>query len=136
MNVRSVLLRLGMVGSFLILANDIPLAQTSQVTRTELQRVGISDFAGHEGVLYKGTIVPGGKAPKHMHPGDEFLYVMKGTLIVEAEGKAPVTLNAGDSLYQMKGMAHEARNGSTTEPVEIIVFLVIEAGKPLAVAVE
>jgi hypothetical protein len=47
-----------------------------------------------------------------------------------------VTLNAGDSLYQMKGMAHEARNGSTTEPVEIIVFLVIEAGKPLATMVE
>jgi len=103
-----------MVGSFLILATDIPLAQTSQVTRTELQRVGISDFAGHEGVLYKGTIVPGGKAPKHMHPGDEFLYVMKGTLIVEAEGKAPVTLNAGDSLYQMKGMA--TRHATAVRP--------------------
>jgi quercetin dioxygenase-like cupin family protein len=136
MNVRSVLLRLGMVGSFMILANDIPLAQTSQVTRTELQRVAISDFAGHEGVLYKAVIVPGGKSPKHTHPGDEFIYVLKGTFIIEPEGKAPLTLHAGDSTYNPKGTPHFARNGSTTEPVETLVFLVVEAGKPLATTVE
>jgi len=136
MKTRSLLLRVVLVGGFILLADTMPFAQTAQITRTELQRSWISDFTGHQGVMYKAVIVPGGKVAKHKHPGDEFLYVVKGTLIVEAEGQAPVTLNAGDSLYQPKGMPHEARNGSTTEPAEAVVFLITEAGKALATDVQ
>jgi quercetin dioxygenase-like cupin family protein len=136
MNTGSLLLRLGLVGTLLIFASDIALAQTEEVTRTELQRVAVSDLPGREGVMYKGVFAPGGRAPKHTHPGDEFVYVLKGTLIVEPEGKAPVTLKAGDSFHQPKGVPHSARNGSTTEPAEVLVFMVIETGKPLATAVE
>jgi quercetin dioxygenase-like cupin family protein len=62
--------------------------------------------------------------------------VLKGTLIIEAEGKAPVTLKAGDTFHQPKGVPHSARNGSTTEPAEVLVFVVVEPAKPLATAVE
>ena len=136
MKTGSLLLRLAMVVSFLILLADIPLAQTQQVTRTELQRVAVSDLPGREGVMYKGVFPPGGTAAKHTHPGDEFVYVLKGTLIVEAEGKAPVTLKAGDTFHQPKDVPHSARNGSTTEPAEVLVFMVVEPGKPLATAVQ
>ena len=136
MNSRSIFLQLMLIGGCLLLVDHDSLAQTPQVTRTELQRAAISNLTGHEGVMYKAVIVPGGAAAKHTHPGDEFLYILKGTLIVEAEGKAPVTLNVGDSFYQPSGTPHLAKNGSTTDPVEVLVFLVVESGKPLASAVE
>jgi quercetin dioxygenase-like cupin family protein len=120
----------------LILLDNASIAQNSPITRTELQRNTLSNIPGQQGVMYKAVIVPGGKAPKHTHPGDEFLYVLKGTVIVEAEGKAPLTLNAGDSLYQMKGMPHTVRNGSTTEPAEALVFLIVGYGMPLATNLE
>jgi quercetin dioxygenase-like cupin family protein len=136
MNSASALLRLAVATSMLILLDNASIAQNSPITRTELQRNTLSNISGQQGVMYKAVIVPGGKAPKHTHPGDEFLYVLKGTLIVEAEGKAPLTLNAGDSLYQMKGMPHTARNGSTTEPAEALVFLIVGYGMPLATNLE
>ena len=136
MNAGSLLLRLVLTSGFLLLAGNLSLGQDSPVTRTVLQRAEVSDTPGREGVMYKAVIVPGGKAAKHTHPGDEFIYVLNGTLIIEADGQAPLTLNAGDSARQPKGTPHSARNGSATEPVEALVFLIIEAGKPLATAVE
>ena len=136
MNAGSLLLRLLLTSGFLLLAGNLSLGQDSPVTRTELQRAEVSDIPGREGVMYKAVIVPGGKGAKHTHPGDEFIYVLKGTLIVEADGAAPLTLKAGDSGHLPKGNPHSARNGSTTEPVEVLVFLISEAGKPLATAVE
>ena len=88
-----------------VLADNVPLAQTQQVTRTELQRVAVSDLPGREGVMYKAVFLPGGKASKHTHPGDEFVYVLKGTLIVEPEGKTPVTLKAGNLSRRRKAPA-------------------------------
>lgn len=135
MKTGSLLLRLVLAGGTLLLA-DVSLAQDSPVTRTELQRSAISEMPGQEGVLYKAVIVPGGAAAKHTHPGDEFAYVLSGTMILELEGEAPLTLKTGDSVRLPKGKPHSARNGSTTEPVEVLVFLVSEVGKPLASAVE
>jgi quercetin dioxygenase-like cupin family protein len=72
MKTGSLLLRLLMVVSFLVLLCDVPLAQSQEVTRTELQRVAVSDLPGREGVMYKGTFAPGGKAAKHTHPVSSF----------------------------------------------------------------
>lgn len=130
------LFRFLMCASVLAIPAAASLAQDAPITRTELQRVPLSDMPGHEGVLYKAVIAPGGAAAKHMHPGDEFVYVLSGTLIVEPEGADPVTLRAGDSTYQEKGKPHSARNGSTTEPIEALVFVLSEVGQPLASAVE
>ncbi|RVU37777.1 XRE family transcriptional regulator [Hwanghaeella grinnelliae] len=33
------------------------------------------------------------------HPGEEFLYVLEGSVMVYLDGKAPVQLQAGESLY-------------------------------------
>lgn len=33
------------------------------------------------------------------HPGEEFLFVIEGQVVVQIEGKDPITLNAGESAY-------------------------------------
>ncbi len=40
------------------------------------------------------------------HPGEEFLMVIEGTLIVQLEGREDVTLNAGDAMYFDSGRGH------------------------------
>lgn len=40
------------------------------------------------------------------HPGQEFLLVLEGAVTVFAEGKAPVTLRQGDSLYFDSSRGH------------------------------
>jgi quercetin dioxygenase-like cupin family protein len=136
MNTGSLLLGLTLAAGVLFPPSNSLLAQDQPVTRTELQRHELSGVSGREGVMYKAVIIPGGAAGKHTHPGDEFIYILKGTVIVEAEGAAPLTLKAGDSARLPMGLPHSARNGSTAEPAEVLVFLVSEIGKPLATAVE
>lgn len=40
------------------------------------------------------------------HPGEEFIYVVQGRLIVHTEFYDPVQLNAGESIYIDSGMGH------------------------------
>jgi quercetin dioxygenase-like cupin family protein len=111
-------------------------AQDQGPKRTVLQQTDISGVPDRQGTLYKAEFGPGVSAPKHTHPGDEFVYMAEGTLVIEPEGKDPITLKAGDSTRLPMGTVHKARNPDSSAPAVAIVFLVSEAGKPLASAAE
>lgn len=40
------------------------------------------------------------------HPGEEFLYVLSGSVVVQLEGQEDVTLASGDSIYFDSGRGH------------------------------
>jgi quercetin dioxygenase-like cupin family protein len=61
--------------------------------------------------------------------------VLEGTISLENEGKATVTLKAGDVFTYAPGKFHQAiNNGNTT--AKLAVVFVAEKGKPLATKVE
>ena len=62
-------------------------AQQSGFTRTPLQDQPIS-VAGHHGVTARVDIGPGVESGRHMHPGEEFGYVLEGALQLEIDGRA------------------------------------------------
>ena len=70
------------------------LAQQPGFSRTLLQKGDIS-APGREAVQVRAEFEPGVAAGKHTHPGEELGYILEGTLVIEMEGKPPVTLNAG-----------------------------------------
>jgi len=105
--------------------------QPPGVRRSDLQRNDLS-AAGHEVIQAKVDIDPGVLAPKHSHPGEEIVYVLKGTLIYELEGKPPVTLKAGDVLFIPAGVVHSAKNIGKTVGSELATYIV-QKGKPLLV---
>ncbi len=111
-------------------------AQTQPIKRTELQRVDIKEMEGREGVMYVADVPPGGVAGRHFHPGPEYLYVLEGTLILEPDGQPAVTLQKGETAHQHARHVHNAKNGSTSEPARVLVFLISEKGQPLATLVE
>jgi quercetin dioxygenase-like cupin family protein len=78
---------------------------------------------------------PGAVAPRHTHPGEEIIYVLEGALEYEVEGRAPVTLRAGEVLFIPARTIHAARNVGRGNGAELATY-VVEKGKPLLVTVE
>jgi quercetin dioxygenase-like cupin family protein len=109
-------------------------AQTPGVKRTDLQRHDLS-APGRETIQAIVALEPGVTAPKHIHPGEEIIYVLEGALEYTLEGQAPVTLKAGQVLFVPAGVPHSARNVGTTTGAELATYIV-EKGKPLLVLVK
>jgi quercetin dioxygenase-like cupin family protein len=74
-------------------------------------------------------------AAKHIHPGEEMVYVVEGSLEYTLEGKPPVMLKAGEVLYIPYGTAHEVKNVGTINAAELATY-VVEKGKPLVTFVK
>jgi quercetin dioxygenase-like cupin family protein len=108
--------------------------QQSGTRRTDLQRHDLS-APGREVVQARVELDPGVKAPRHWHPGEELIYVLEGSLEYQLEGKAPVTLKAGDVLFVPARTIHTAKNVGTGNGAELATY-VVEKGKPLLVVVK
>lgn len=106
-------------------------AQQSGVKRTDLQRHDLS-LPGREVIQVRVELAPGVAFGKHWHPGEEIVYVLEGSLEYEVEGRAPVTLKAGDVLFVPARTNHAAKNVGKTNGSELATYLV-EKGKPLVV---
>ena len=101
------------------------------ITRTDLQRHDLG-VPGREVIQVRVDIAPGVAFGKHSHPGEEIVYVIEGALVYEVEGRAPVTLKAGEVLFIPAGTIHAAKNVGRINGAELATY-VVEKGKPLVV---
>jgi quercetin dioxygenase-like cupin family protein len=108
-----------------------PAPLGSGITRDDLLKHDLA-IPGREVVQVRVGLAPGVLAPMHTHPGDEIAYVLQGPLEYQFEGKPPVTLQAGDTLFIPAGTPHSAKNVGTRNAVELATY-VVEKGKPLVV---
>lgn len=99
------------------------------ITRTDLQRHDLST-PGHEAIQTRVDFAPGAIAPRHRHPGEEIVFVLRGTLEYRLDGQAPVTLNPGNVLFIPAGIVHAVRNTGTVVASELATYIV-EKGQPL-----
>jgi quercetin dioxygenase-like cupin family protein len=76
-------------------------------------------------VTSRTTFAPGAVTGWHFHPGQDFVYVVEGSLVMEAKGTAPVTLSAGQTYVTPAKLVHRASNPSkSAEAVAIAVSIV------------
>jgi quercetin dioxygenase-like cupin family protein len=101
--------------------------------RVPLQTHDIT-IPNHEVVQVRGEFNAGAGTPKHTHPGEEVGYVLEGTVVLEMEGKQPMTLKAGDAFFIPAGHVHAAKNTGTTV-AKVLSTYIVEKGKPLATTV-
>ena len=116
------------------LALHVAQAQAPGIKRTDLQRHDLS-VPGREVVQVRVDFAPGVVAPAHIHPGEEIVYVLEGSLEYQFEGKPPVTLKAGEVLFIPAGTIHAAKNVGSGNAAELATYIV-EKGKPLVVLVK
>jgi quercetin dioxygenase-like cupin family protein len=95
---------------------------------TELQRRDIPG-TGREGVTTIAEIPPGVTSARHSHPGEDFGYLIEGTIVLMVDGKPPVTVKAGEVFFTERGQIHNARNIGTTTARAVDTY-VIDKGKP------
>jgi quercetin dioxygenase-like cupin family protein len=109
-------------------------AQAPGLTRSDLLRNDLS-IPGREVLQVLVGFAPGAAAPNHSHPGEEIVYVVEGVLEYTLEGRPPVTLKAGDTLFIPAGTPHAVRNLGTGPGAELATYIV-EKGKPLLMPVQ
>ncbi|TXR48172.1 cupin domain-containing protein [Phyllobacterium endophyticum] len=113
------------------LSLDHSSAQQQQVQRTDLLQSDIS-IAGREVSQVRVDFEPGAVSIKHSHPGEEVAYVIEGSLEYQLEGRQPVTLKAGETLFIPAGTVHLAKNVSNGKSSELATYI-LEKGKPTVV---
>ena len=90
-----------------------------------------SGVPGHEDVITRVDISPGGGSGRHTHPGDEISYILEGEGELLIDGSPARKLKAGDGLVVPAGKIHEARN-TGAGPLKLVAIYVVEKGKPVA----
>jgi quercetin dioxygenase-like cupin family protein len=108
---------------------DVAQSQQPGITRTDLLRHDLS-VSGREVIQVRVDFAPGVAFPPHSHPGEEIAYVIEGLLEYRLEGRPPVTLKAGETLFIPAGTIHSAKNVGTGNAAELATYIV-EKGKPL-----
>src|SRR5260370_17876612 len=85
--------------------------------------------ATEEVIVWDTEYAPGAMNPRHFHPAAITFRVISGMGVWQEEGKEPVILHAGDSLFAPAGTVHSHWNPSSTERLRFIEFIVAEKGK-------
>lgn len=118
----------------LILTAGTTAAQNTKVT--PLLSRDLADIAGKEGVLLTVQYPPGGEDPIHRHNAHVFVYILEGSVTMQVQGAAPITLQPGQSFYEGPNDIHlVGRNASTSKPAKFLAFFVKDKGAPAVVPV-
>ena len=98
--------------------------------RTILTRADLDGCMGKEAVVLTVDGKPALVGKKHYHPGDEFIYLVDGTLTLDVAGKGKVTLKKGETIHIPSKVVHQAINPDPTKPFKVVTFGVFEKGQP------
>jgi quercetin dioxygenase-like cupin family protein len=89
---------------------------------------------GTEVIVSRVTIPPHTSLPKHWHPGEEFAYILEGTVTLWQKGKDDIVGKQGDVVKVPLKQVHTAI--TEDEGATILVFRVHKQGEPERVPVE
>ena len=90
-------------------------AQQSGISRKDLLQENLS-APGRQVVQVSVGFAPGVSAARHSHPGEEVAYVLEGRIEYHIDGKPPVVLEPGDTVFIPAGAVHSARNLDDNAP--------------------
>ena len=104
-------------------------AQQAGISRTDLLQQSLS-AQGRDVVQVRVGFAPGAVAARHRHPGEEVAFVLEGRIEYRIDGKPPVVLDAGQTLFIPAGAVHMATNVGDGHAAELATYIV-ERGQPL-----
>lgn len=76
------------------------------------------------------TLKPGDKTPFHTHRFPVTVYILEGVFTLEMEGRAPVTVKAGQAMVEPPQVKMTGYNRSSTEPLRVVIFYVSDPDTP------
>ncbi|MFC4309397.1 cupin domain-containing protein [Steroidobacter flavus] len=92
----------------------------------------LTGIPGKEVTVLTVEYLPGGTSLPHRHDADVFVYVLEGAVVMQVDGKEPVTVRKGETFREKPTDIHrQSMNASKTEPAKFVVFVVKDQGKPV-----
>ena len=83
---------------------------------------------GTDVIVSRVEIPPNSELPRHWHPGEEFFYVIEGSVTLKRRGQPDVVTVRGDSQKIAPGVIHSGESGK--EGAELVIFRVHASGEP------
>ena len=130
MIMQRVLFGAAILAMILVCGAQTPSAKPS-AKWAELQRHELAGL-GREGVEMLIEIPPGVSTARHSHAGDDFGYVVEGTIVLQVDGHPPQTVKAGQTFFTARGQIHNARNIGTTTARAVDTYI-IDKGTPVVI---
>ena len=109
-------------------------ADTSKLKLENLMKATLARVEDTEVIVSRVTIPPNTTLPKHWHPGEEFAYVIEGSVTLWQQGKQDILGKAGEAMKVPLKQIHTAK--TTSEGAVILVFRVHQSGQPERIKVE
>ena len=98
-----------------------------RVQADNLLRESIAGVEGKEIIVSRVSLPPHTELPWHWHPGEEFFYVIEGSVMLERRGEPDLLVGTGDAQNIAARVIH---TGSTGEQgAELVIFRVHAAGE-------
>jgi quercetin dioxygenase-like cupin family protein len=113
-----------------------PPAEVPGITPEVLARSGVPGVPGKTSITARVTYQPGARNRKHYHTSQVVFYVLEGAMVVQDDGKEPITLKAGDTLLVRPGTVHAHWNASTTAKLVFLEFILVDEGQRSTVPME
>lgn len=120
-----------MIRTLIVTFGVLVWMQPAPARWTELQRRTLDDI-GREGVEMLIEIPAGVSSARHSHPGDDFGYVVEGTIVLQVDGNPPLTVKAGETFFTARGRVHNARNIGTST-ARVVDTYIIDKGQPVVI---
>ena len=103
----------------------------AQAKTTPLVTKDLMGIPGKEGMMITVDVPPGGASDAHRHDAHVFVYQLSGSMIMQVEGGAPVTIHPGETFYESPKDVHTvSKNASDTEPAKFLVVFIKNKGAP------
>ena len=110
------------------IGNAAEPAAASSVQAENLLREPILGVEGKEIIVSRVSFPPHTELPWHWHPGEEFFYVIEGSVTLKRRGEPDLPTTQGDAQKIAPQIIH---TGSTGEQgAELVIFRVHAAGEP------
>ena len=110
------------------MAQDRGVAKPDLLVREIVQ--GMPKGERQEVRVLTATLKPGDKTPFHTHRFPVTVYVLEGVFTLEMEGRAPVTVKAGQAMVEPPQVKMTGYNRSSTEPLRVVIFYVSDPDTP------
>lgn len=103
-------------------------ARPELVLKEQVQ--GMPASAVQEVRVLRATFKPGDKTVFHSHRFPVTVYVLEGAFTLELEGRAPITVNAGQAMVEPPNVKMTGYNRSTSKPLRVVIFYTSDANTP------
>jgi len=114
-------------------ASALAIEPSPAPVRTILERHDQTGVPGKEILLGSAFLPTGAAIGFHTHAGDEFGYVIQGTLIWKRKGEQDRILKTGDSFYNARGVVHSLATLPGTDGGAALSTWIVDKGQPLSI---